>query len=393
VQSENRKTNLSTNIDFKKNEIIPPPILVKDEQGSRLESQNVVYQNIYLSRDEDDPVIVKPAEYVSVEKKTRKEDKLEEQCCHGEAISDLQINDKSEMLEGDKSLKNYLKIDEENSEKTSCKVTFQENKEKIEEFYKTNIETLLENRNKLADARERHRLRKIDKFGNKELMYERDPFEWELVRDRDGLTKVRIIGEKENDRNIDRDEDHPVIVKPTEYVSVDKKIRKEDKLEEQCCHDEAISDSQINDKSEMLEGDKSLKNFLKVTEEGREKSSLKIETFQESKAKIEEFYKTNIESLLENQNKLADTREKYRLRKLEKFGNKELIYEMDPFEWELVRDRDGLTKVKIIGQSPLGKGLTANNRRLPRALFPSIHVGFIPTPKASGSLPRILIKQ
>jgi hypothetical protein len=33
-----------------------------------------------------------------------------------------------------------------------------------------------------------------------------DPFEWELIRDRDGLTKVKIIGEKENDRNIDRDE-------------------------------------------------------------------------------------------------------------------------------------------------------------------------------------------
>jgi hypothetical protein len=152
---KNNKEDIQVKINFKKDEIIPSPKLVKDEQGYRLESQNTVYQNIYLSRDEDDPVIVKPTEYVSVDKKIRKEDKLEEQCCHGETMDDSQINDKSEMLEGDKSLKNYLEIDEENSERTSCKVTFQENREKVEEFYKTNIETLLENRNKLAGARER----------------------------------------------------------------------------------------------------------------------------------------------------------------------------------------------------------------------------------------------
>jgi hypothetical protein len=87
-----------------------------------------------------------------------------------------------------------------------------------------------------------------------------------------------------------------------------------------------------NEGSKMLGGDRSMKKFLEEAKEDREQSALKKEIFQENKSKIEIFYKTNIEIMLENRNKLADAKEKFRLRRLNSLNNKELIYEMDPFE-------------------------------------------------------------
>jgi hypothetical protein len=169
--------NLEVEVKLDNEKIISPPILTKTEQGYKLESQSEIYRNIYLKKDEDDPVMMIPKEFAYVKKEATEEEKLEEKCCHGDAMGNLssESND-SKMLGGDRSLKNFLvEAKEEVEQATRKREAFQENKEKIETFYKTNIENLLENRNKLADAREKFRLKRIEYLGNKELLFEMAP--------------------------------------------------------------------------------------------------------------------------------------------------------------------------------------------------------------------------
>jgi hypothetical protein len=103
------RTEVQVNIKFE-NRTIPPPTLTKTEQGYELKSHDVVYQNLYLKKDEDDPVIVHPNEYTNVVRKVTREEIMEEECCHGEAMGNLETEKNNpEMLGGDKSLKKFLK--------------------------------------------------------------------------------------------------------------------------------------------------------------------------------------------------------------------------------------------------------------------------------------------
>jgi hypothetical protein len=118
-----------------------------------------------------------------------------------------EIND---MLGGDKSLKNYLlKANEETEKENSKRSIFEENREKIETFYRTNITDIIEGKSKLAEARERFEFKKQEYCVNKELSYEMDPFKWDLVKDIDGKTKVRIIEELDDENNNPNEETLP----------------------------------------------------------------------------------------------------------------------------------------------------------------------------------------
>jgi hypothetical protein len=55
------------------NEIIPPPILTETEDGYKVESENEVYSNLYLRKDQDDPEVAMPKKFVNILKKTSKE--------------------------------------------------------------------------------------------------------------------------------------------------------------------------------------------------------------------------------------------------------------------------------------------------------------------------------
>jgi hypothetical protein len=147
-----------------------------------------------LTKDEDDPEFAIPQEFVKVKKDVTEEDLIEEQCCHGEAMGDFQEDEN--MLNSDKSLKAELaKARQEMKKPISKRSSFTENREKLESYYRTNIDNLIENRSKLANARERFEQKRIERMLDKELIYEADPFKWDLVKDKDGKTKIRILGE------------------------------------------------------------------------------------------------------------------------------------------------------------------------------------------------------
>jgi hypothetical protein len=122
-------------------------------------------------------------------------------------------------------------------------------------------------------------------------------------------------------------------------------------MEEECCHNYGVNQFRNGKSSQMLGGDKSLNNFLNTINERREQQTIKVYNFQENKSKSESFYKTNIQTMMENNNKLKEAKEKYKLKRLEYLSKKELCFEMDPFTWELIRCRDGTTTIKIIEEA------------------------------------------
>jgi hypothetical protein len=177
------KKDIKVIIDPVKEEIIPPPNLIKNEEGYKVESQNETYTNIYLKVDPDDPVIEIPKIFINVQKKQSKEEILEEQCCHGEAMRNSPEEKNVEMLGGDLSLKTYLSDSKNISEEAVVKrSSYIEAKDKIETFFKTNIEEITENKSKLAKAKENCRFKKQEYCVNKELSFEMDPFRWDLVK-------------------------------------------------------------------------------------------------------------------------------------------------------------------------------------------------------------------
>jgi hypothetical protein len=195
-EQNNNERNIEVNVIFNGKEVIPPPVLTKTEDGYKVDSQNEIYSNLYLKKDADDPVILVPKELVNIPKKISKEEELEEKCCHGEAIGNNLYKNEDKMLGGDKSLKTFLAESKNISEEAIVKrKSFIENKEKLGTFYKTNIENLVEGRCKLAEARERFKFKRQEYLMNKELTYEMDPFKWDLVKCKDGKTKVRILEE------------------------------------------------------------------------------------------------------------------------------------------------------------------------------------------------------
>jgi hypothetical protein len=55
--------------------------------------------------------------------------------------------------------------------------------------------------------------------------------------------------------------------------------------------------------------------------------------------------------MLKGRKAIYDAREKYEEQKMINLNSKELCYEMDPFEWKLVKCADSKTKVEIIQEN------------------------------------------
>jgi hypothetical protein len=104
-------------------------------------------------------------------------------------------------LAKERSNENKLKVSNEEKENNG----FQKNQKVIEEFFKKNIEEMMDNNKKLIDMREKHRLLKLNYLGSKELCYEMDPFIWELIKFKDGSTKINIIDENDQYKNWEKD--------------------------------------------------------------------------------------------------------------------------------------------------------------------------------------------
>jgi transcriptional regulator of met regulon len=82
------------------------------------------------------------------------------------------------------------------------KVTpFAEKKKKLEEFFKTNVDVMLEGRKVMLEVEERNRMNKINRLNYRELKYEMDPFSWKLIKLPKCGTKAVIIEENDEDKN------------------------------------------------------------------------------------------------------------------------------------------------------------------------------------------------
>jgi hypothetical protein len=71
-----------------------------------------------------------------------------------------------------------------------------------------------------------------------------------------------------------KDQDDPIVIIPKELVNIQKKVSKEEILEEKCCHGEAMGNF-INEENKMIGGDKSLKTFLSKSNIKHEEASVK----------------------------------------------------------------------------------------------------------------------
>jgi hypothetical protein len=78
---------------------------------------------------------------------------------------------------------------------------FAEKKKKIEDFFKTNVDMMLESRKVMLEVEERNELNKINRLNYRELKYEMDPFSWKLMKLPKGGIKAVIIEENDEDKN------------------------------------------------------------------------------------------------------------------------------------------------------------------------------------------------
>jgi hypothetical protein len=99
---------------------------------------------------------------------------MEEITCHEVVMGKLEdsINDK--MFGGDMSLKAKI---EKDRKKFDERFPFKEKKEKLDAFFKTNIEIRLENRKAMLSVEERNSLNAQERKNYRELKYEMDPYE------------------------------------------------------------------------------------------------------------------------------------------------------------------------------------------------------------------------
>jgi hypothetical protein len=92
-------------LEFNDQEVVPLPMLVKEENTYKIVTQNETSKKIFLKENEDDPVIKPCDKFEIVEKKTLEKDEMEERFCHGEAMGQLNDVIDDDMLSRDKSLK------------------------------------------------------------------------------------------------------------------------------------------------------------------------------------------------------------------------------------------------------------------------------------------------
>jgi hypothetical protein len=77
-------------------------------------------------------------------------------------------------------------------EKYNEKIPFKERKEKIEKYFKTNVDIILENKRIMSEA-ERGERDAIDRYCNRELKFEMEPYDWTLVKLPNGKTQAVVV--------------------------------------------------------------------------------------------------------------------------------------------------------------------------------------------------------
>jgi hypothetical protein len=84
-------------------------------------------------------------------------------------------------------------------EKYNEKIPFKERKERIEEYFKTNVDLILENK-KIMSAAEKGEKDAIDRYCNRELKYEMEPYDWTLVKLPNGKTQAIVVRGVESEK-------------------------------------------------------------------------------------------------------------------------------------------------------------------------------------------------
>jgi hypothetical protein len=126
------------------------------------------------------------------------EARFEEMTCHGVAMCELKDFVDDSMVGGDMYLKNKIINDRKHFNE---KKPFKEKRDKLEDFFKTNLEVMLENKKTIMTVEERRSMNAIDRKCFKELIYEMDPYEWTLVKLSNGKTKAVIVKESSEYKN------------------------------------------------------------------------------------------------------------------------------------------------------------------------------------------------
>jgi hypothetical protein len=93
----------------------------------------------------------------------------------------------------------------------------------------------------------------------------------------------------------------------------------------------------------MVGGDLSLK--AKVLRD-KEKYNEKI-PFKEKREKLEKHFKTNVDLILEN-GKIMSAAERGEKNAIDRYCHRELKYEMEPYDWTLVKLPNGKTQAIVI---------------------------------------------
>jgi hypothetical protein len=257
------------------------------------------------------------------QKKITKEERMEEEFCHGEAMGQMEDCVGKDILDGDKSLRAVLIKEREKEElrreaerRKEAKCNFRYNRRKLEVFFKTNIEEMMDNNKKLVDTRENYRLQKVNYLSDKELCYEMDPFTWELVKCKDGSTKVKIVGEDDKFKKWD-----------------DEKVLTEGDII--CIRNPEINFNQFEDEEEELESKQPV-------------------TFGERREIIDKSYKVNFEILKQSHKCVRGielNNERLRRLVIEKNNPEGLKYLKS---WKFFKCTNGKTRI-IKDERPTGK--------------------------------------
>jgi hypothetical protein len=128
--------------------------------------------------------------------------------------------EEARMLGGDLSLKANLKKPVAETSKSK----FRKNREIIEEFFKRNVETMLDNKKIIVDAEERRFEKIITKSCKKELNYEMNPYNWELLKLPNGKMKVIILDDKNEYKDWGKEESELLKPPPDDVVIERQKI-------------------------------------------------------------------------------------------------------------------------------------------------------------------------
>jgi hypothetical protein len=173
------------------------PVLTKENGKYNIESSNDMCKKLFLKKDDDDPMIREIDNYETIpERSPTEEEIMEEDVCHGNGMWQVKDTIDDEMLPGEGALKS--KMQKERKEDKAKQDNFNKNREPIEEFFKNNIQEMLENKKKLHNAKEDYVRRKLDHLCRKELNYEMNPFTWIIIKDKNGSTKIEVVDENDD---------------------------------------------------------------------------------------------------------------------------------------------------------------------------------------------------